>query len=143
MISPEWLLSFYAINGFSRIRTYFFLPLPDLSSWPNLTAAVYRYRPQFTRSSEWDPWKAMRNRPGHPAFVLSVATNEIPQAPEDWLVPIQSHYVTEDLVDWRGSYDTGDDLPFQFAGSAESSHDLELGPYESDHFVFRGVLEGI
>lgn len=141
MISPEWLLSFYALNQFKKIRIYVFIPQIDDSAWPNLKAAVYRYSPYFTRSATWDPWKAIQSHPGHPCFVLGVAECGISKQPDDWKVPMQSHYLTEDLVDWRMDYDEFDDLPFVFGSTSGGESDQQ--PYASDHFEFKGMIEGL
>ncbi len=141
MISPEWLFSFYAINRFRKIRIYIFVPQVDDSSWPNLTAAVFRYNPFYTRSATWDPWKAMQDHPGHPCFVLGVAECHSHTSPDNWLVPMQSHYLTKELFDWREEHETAEDLLFNYSETGPGA-DLYTGPYGSDHFKFKGLIRG-
>lgn len=142
MVSPEWLLSFYAINGFSEIRVYVAIPLSGPGSWPNLDVALFRYSPQFTRDAAWDPWAAMQKDPGHPCFVLAVAQTSHSLAPLEWKTPMQSHYLTGGLHDWRDDYVEATGLPPRFTTAGMGS-DVPGPPYGSDHFEFSGVLPGV
>jgi len=142
MISPEWLLSFYAINGFSNVRVYVAIPTEGPGTWPNLEVALYRYSPDFTRDTSWDPWIAMRRNPGHPCFVLAVAQSAQSVAPLEWVTPMQSHYLTAELHNWRQDYVATPDLPFR--GKPESLQSALPGPpYGSDHFALSCVLPGV
>ena len=140
MISPEWLFSFYALNGFKNIRVYLFLPFDDGSSkWPNLKASVFRYSPIFTRAEGWDPWKAALSHPGHPAFVLATAELEFPGQLDGWKTPIQSHYLTKDHFDWRLVSNDTPDLPFVFVDNQNDNEAIRR-PFNSDHYRFIGTL---
>ena len=142
MVSPEWLLSFYSLNRFRNVRVYLFQPVSDASKWPNLTANVYRYSPHFTRSLDWDPWAATQQAPGHPAFVIAVADTSSALPPNDWEVPMQSHYLGGDMKDWRDMYEEVADLPFDFIEGAVGDREVPATPFGSDHYTFKGVLRG-
>jgi len=97
-VSPEWLLSFYALNDFRNIRVYHFHPIGEHSKWPNPTAAVFRYSPHFTRDPNYNPFSASMVETSHPSFVVAVAESSKYRAPEDWEMPMQSHYLFGDYA---------------------------------------------
>lgn len=141
MISCEWLLSFYAINGFKNIRVYWFHPISDGTNWPNLTAEVWRFNPNFTRRLNYDHYKAALQESSHPGFVLAVAEVVEKKLPTEWEIPMQSHYLGGDYKDWREDYDHVEGLPFAFtAGSQEIIP--KTAPIDSDHYEYCGILKG-
>lgn len=141
MISCEWLLSFYAINKFKNIRVYWFHPIDDASSWPNLSAEVWRFNPTFTRRADYDPYLASRKKNSHPGFVLAVAELSEAKSPTNWLSPMQSHYIGGDYRDWRDDYEHGPGLPFAFEPT-KAGYSPDSIPIDSDHYEFCGVLKG-
>ena len=112
------------------------------ASWPNLEVALYRYSPRFTRDAAWDPWVAMQKDPGHPCFVLAVAETTRSVSPLEWSTPMQSHYLTGGLHDWRDDYIETPGLPFRFKPAVVGG-EVPGAPYGSDHFEFNGVLPGV
>jgi hypothetical protein len=140
MISCEWLLSFYALNGFKDIRVYWFHPLTDGTKWPNLSAEVWRFNPRFTRRKDYDPYLAAINQRSHPGFVLAVAEAG-ERLPHEYLMPMQSHYLGGGYRDWRDDYEHVSGLPLAFyPGSVDIQP--ESHPIDSDHYEFCGVLAG-
>jgi hypothetical protein len=141
MISCEWLLSFYAINNFKNIRVYWFHPIQDGTNWPNLSAEVWRFKPDFTRRADFDPYSAALKESSHPGFVLAVAEVTEPKSPTEWLMPMQSHYLGGSYRDWREDYEHVAGLPFAFE-SSNSGYTPKSRPIDSDHYEFCGVLKG-
>lgn len=141
MVSCEWLLSFYAINQFKKIRVYWFHPIEDQSKWPNLSAEVWRFNPSFTRKLNYDPYSAALKSRSHPGFILAVAEVNEPKSPTQWLMPMQSHYLGGSYRDWRLDYQHEPDLPFAFSPT-ESGYVPATIPIDSDHYQFCGVLKG-
>lgn len=143
MVSCEWLLSFYAVNKFQDIRVYWFHPLEDKSIWPNKSALVYRYNPNFTRDPNYDRFAAATSGPSHPGFVLATAkAPSVVLSPEDWVIPIQSHYIYENLQDWRENYTHSEDLPIlmNFDNLEQYEH---ARPINSDHYKLIGEISGV
>jgi hypothetical protein len=141
MISCEWLLSFYAINGFKNIRVYWFHPISDGTNWPNLTAEVWRFNPNFTRRPNYDPYKAALQESSHPGFVLAVAEVTDKKLPKEWEMPMQSHYLGGDYKDWRKNYDHIEGLPFAFTPGSQGIIP-KTTPIDSDHYEYCGILKG-
>ena len=141
MISSEWLLSFYALNGFNDIRGYWFHPISDGTNWPNLSAEVWRFNPNFTRKANYDPYKAAIKENSHPGFVLAMAEVGLKKMPTEWEMSMQSHYLGGTYKDWRLDYTHVAGLPFAF-DEALSANPLSSKPIDSDHYEYCGVLPG-
>jgi hypothetical protein len=141
MVSCEWLLSFYAINGFKNIRVYWFHPISDGSNWPNLSAEIWRFNPSFTRRSDYNPYQAAMKESSHPGFVLAVAEVGEKKLPTEWKVPMQSHYLGGSYKDWRVDYEHVPGLPLAFQPGSENFTPA-TNPIDSDHYEYCGILKG-
>ena len=141
MVSCEWLLSFYAINGFKNIRVYWFHPISDGTNWPNLSAEVWRFNPNFTRRPDYNPYQAALKESSHPGFVLAVAEVGDKKLPTEWEMPMQSHYLGGDYKDWRIDYEHVPGLPLAFEKDSEGLTPTSR-PIDSDHYEYCGVLKG-
>jgi hypothetical protein len=141
MVSCEWLLSFYAINGFRNIRVYWFHPISDESNWPNLSAEVWRFNPNFTRRPDYNPYNAALKDSSHPGFVLAVAEVGDKKLPTEWEMPMQSHYLGGSYKDWRVDYQHVEGLPLAFEPGSESLTPSS-SPIDSDHYEYCGILKG-
>jgi hypothetical protein len=141
MVSCEWLLSFYAINGFKNIRVYWFHPISDGSNWPNLSAEVWRFNPNFTRKSDYNPYEAALKESSHPGFVLAVAEVGQKKLPTEWEMPMQSHYLGGTYKDWRINYEHVPGLPLAFVPGSENLMPA-TNPIDSDHYEYCGILKG-
>lgn len=140
MVSPEWLYAFYSLNNFRDIRIYLVTIPEDGANWPNPSARFFRYSPYFTRSSDWNPLRAVQADPGHPAFVLAVAKTTQVRLPNEWKNPMQSHYLTEQDLDWRVRTSPDGELDITFD---EREDTAAVGrPFDSDHFRYVGTLRG-
>ena len=141
MVSCEWLLSFYAINGFKNIRVYWFHPISDGSTWPNISAEVWRFNPNFTRRADYDPYRAALKDSSHPGFALATAEVAVSKLPTEWEMPMQNQYLGEGYRDWRLEYEHGPNLPFAFELAQEKILP-RTAPVDSDHYEFCGILRG-
>ncbi len=141
MVSCEWLLSFYAINGFRNIRVYWFHPISDDSNWPNLSAEVWRFNPNFTRRPDYNPYEAALKESSHPGFVLAVAEVGEKKLPTEWEMPMQSHYLGGSYKDWRLDYQHVEGLPLAFEPGSASLTPSSY-PIDSDHYEYCGILKG-
>lgn len=138
-ISPEWLLGFYTINNFTKIRVYSFCIVNDGTVYPNSTVNVFRYNPYYSRNKDWDPFKAAMSKSSHPVFTVGFA--DMPsKIPKKFEIPMNTHYIYGNYEDWRERYVHHKDVPFEFEDDKFSS-DTDL-PFFSDHFKFIGTLKG-
>lgn len=141
MVSCEWLLSFYALNEFNNIRVYWFHPISDGTNWPNLSAEVWRFNPNFTRRSDYNPYRAAMKESSHPGFVLAVAEVGRKRLPTEWEMPMQSHYLGGNYRDWRLDYDHVPGLPLAFEPGSDR-FTPPTTPIDSDHYEYCGILRG-
>lgn len=139
MYSPEYFLSFYAINNYKKCEVYL-LVTHDGTSRYNLYCDWFKYSPYFDRNSPQDTdLEACRSIWGT-TYVLVIA--EKGRNSTDDKIPTQLHYMDQNCTDWRKNFDK---WPVVETAQLHLQHrDIPNLPYNSNHYTYIGSeLKGI
>lgn len=134
MFSPEWLYSYYALNGFIDCKAYLFVSRNSSDNRYFFNTDLFEWAPEFTRDPDYDYVEACKSIDGM-MFVLVVAEKGENSTTDK--TPIQMQYIDDESVDWRMRHHDFVKTLRPRPLTNKQFKDVAL-PYLSDHHTYLG-----
>jgi SAM-dependent methyltransferase len=135
-MSPEWFFSFFSVNDYDDVQSYVEVRR-STKSQHIYSADLFSFSPYFTRVDNYNYVDGI-NAIGGQMYNIVIAEKSIKSG--QLKIPTQSHYLSNDSIDWRLKYDKYKNsqrsaLPVEIIKTGSDAPQL---PLLSDHFQYIG-----